>query len=54
MCMVTTTNFFVSFKEVRGTSQYFHNMLFDLLAKITFGVYTYSFIPQMQNLDGLT
>ena len=44
MCMVATTKFFVSFKGVQGTSQYFHNILFDLLAKIRFGVYIYSFI----------
>ena len=40
--MVSHDQIFSSFKNIRGTSQYFHNMLLDVLAKIRqFGVYTF-------------
>ena len=40
--MMTDDQIFSSFKNIRGTLQYFHNMLLDVLAKIRqFGVYTF-------------
>ena len=39
--MISDDQIFSSFKNIRGTPQYFHNMLLDVLAKIRqFGVYT--------------
>ena len=40
--MISDDQIFSSFKNIRGTPQYFHNMLLDVLAKIRqFGVYTF-------------
>ena len=40
--MLSHDQIFSSFKNIRGTPQYFHNMLLDVLAKISeFGVYTF-------------
>ena len=40
--MISDDQIFSSFKNMRGTPQYFHNMLLDVLAKIRqFGVYTF-------------
>ena len=40
--MISEDQIFSSFKNIRGTPQYFHNMLLDALAKIRqFGVYTF-------------
>ena len=40
--MISEDQIFSSFKNIRGTPQYFHNMLLDVLAKIRqFGVYTF-------------
>ena len=40
--MISDDQIFGSFKNIRGTPQYFHNMLLDVLAKIRqFGVYTF-------------
>ena len=40
--MISDDQIFASFKNIRGTPQYFHNMLLDVLAKIRqFGVYTF-------------
>ena len=40
--MITDDQIFASFKNIRGTPQYFHNMLLDVLAKIrVFDVYTF-------------
>ena len=33
--MISDDQVFCSFKNIRGTLQYFHNMLLDVLAKIT-------------------
>ena len=42
--MISDDQIFSSFKNIRGTPQYFHNMLLDVLAKIRqFGVYTFFF-----------
>ena len=34
MYIIATIKFFSSFNEIQGTSQYFYNMLSDILAKI--------------------
>ena len=40
--MISDDQIFSSFKNIRGTHQYFHNMLLDALAKIRqSGVYTF-------------
>ena len=40
--MISDDQIFSTFKNIRGTPQYFHNMLLDVLAKIRqFGVYTF-------------
>ena len=40
--MISEDQIFSSFKDIRGTPQYFHNMLLDVLAKIRqFRVYTF-------------
>ena len=40
--MISDDQIFATFKNIRGTPQYFHNMLLDVLAKIRhFGVYTF-------------
>ena len=40
--MISDDQIFSSFRNIRGTSQYFHNMLLDVLAKIRqFGVFTF-------------
>ena len=40
--MMTDNQIFSSFKNIRGSPQYFHNMLLNVLAKIRqFGVYTF-------------
>ena len=40
--MISDDQIFSSFKNIRGTPQYFHNMLLDVLATIRqFGVYTF-------------
>ena len=40
--MISEDQIFSSFKNIRGTPQYFHNMLLDALANIRqFGVYTF-------------
>ena len=40
--MISDDQIFSSFKNIRGTPQYFHNMFLDVLAKIRqFGVYTF-------------
>ena len=40
--MISDDQIFASFKNIRGTPQYFHNMLLDVLAKIRqFGPYTF-------------
>ena len=40
--MVSDDQIFASFRNMRGTPRYFHNMLLDVLAKYRlFGVYTF-------------
>ena len=40
--MISDAQIFSSFKNIRGTPWYFHNMLLDILAKIRqFGVYSF-------------
>ena len=40
--MISDNQIYACFKNIRGTPQYFHNMLLDVLAKIRqFGVYTF-------------
>ena len=40
--MMSADQVFASFKNIRGTPQYFHNMLLDILAKVRqFSVYTW-------------
>ena len=40
--MISDDQIFSSFKNIRGTPQYFHNMLLDAFAKIgQFGVYSF-------------
>ena len=40
--MMSADQVFASFKNIRGTPQYFHNMLLDILAKVRqFNVYTW-------------
>ena len=42
--MMSDDQIFSSFKNIRGTPRYFHNMLSNVLAKIRqFGVYTFFF-----------
>ena len=43
--IISDDEIFASFKNIRGTPQYFHNMLLDVLAKIRqFGPYTFFLI----------
>ena len=42
--MISDDQISSSFKNIRGTPQYFHNMLLNILAKFRkFGVYTFFF-----------
>ena len=40
--MISEDQIFASFKNIRGTPQYFHNMMLDILAKVRqYGCYTF-------------